>query len=263
MSMTVSKRDRISQAARQGALPVWVSPESTWKPFTISSRREPRTPNCKLRCMHGGRRQGGPLPKFSGTYSWILFLPVREIRAMLVKWQLVAALIGLCTSAPQPHILFLIVDGMDGRILEESAQLPMFMREFLRTSRQPVLIRLCAANLRALADSGIIFPTAYSNAPACVPARASMLTGRHTHDLKVWDNYVGLASGLHGDIESPDEHCVAAFGKAYCQQFARKQRSNGTFLERLSVAGYNVTLYGKMHVVTVMSHACDHQCSIT
>ena len=43
-------------------------------------------------------------------------------------------------------------------------------------------------NLDGLAKSGIRFTNAYTNCPICVPARASLATGRYNHDNHYWDN---------------------------------------------------------------------------
>ena len=43
-------------------------------------------------------------------------------------------------------------------------------------------------NIDALAARGTRFIAAYSNSPLCVPSRASLATGRHTHETRCWDN---------------------------------------------------------------------------
>lgn len=46
----------------------------------------------------------------------------------------------------------------------------------------------------ALASAGVRFSNAYTNCPICVPARASLATGRYVHQLQLWDNaspYIG------------------------------------------------------------------------
>ena len=53
-------------------------------------------------------------------------------------------------------------------------------------------------NLDALAARGTRFNTAYTNCPICVPARASLATGRYVHDCGYWDNgfpYDGIVPG--------------------------------------------------------------------
>jgi choline-sulfatase len=46
--------------------------------------------------------------------------------------------------------------------------------------RTPVLDRLAAGGTR--------FENAYTNCPICVPARASLATGRYVHQIGYWDN---------------------------------------------------------------------------
>ncbi len=53
-------------------------------------------------------------------------------------------------------------------------------------------------NLDALAERGTRFSSAYTNCPICVPARASLATGRYVHDIGYWDNafpYDGAVPG--------------------------------------------------------------------
>ena len=45
-------------------------------------------------------------------------------------------------------------------------------------------------NIDALAARGTRFSSAYTNCPICVPARASLATGRYVHDIGFWDNAI-------------------------------------------------------------------------
>lgn len=45
-------------------------------------------------------------------------------------------------------------------------------------------------NLDRLADSGTVFERAWTPSPICVPARASLATGRWVHDHRCWDNAI-------------------------------------------------------------------------
>jgi choline-sulfatase len=74
-------------------------------------------------------------------------------------------------------------------------------------------------NLDALAARGAIFDAAYCPSPICAPSRAAMMTGRHVHNIEVWDN----ASPLRSDWP--------------------------TFAHSFSAAGYRTILCGKMHFV--------------
>lgn len=137
----------------------------------------------------------------------------------------------------RPHILFLMVDQMDGRLLDDAT--PQF---------KPPL-----PNLRALAADGVYFPQAYSSSPQCVPARSSMLAGRYPSQIKVWDNWVGIAS-VNGSLDNIDSHCAKTFSEETCRRFAIEQKVNGTFIDALAASGYNVTLWGKMHAGAGLHH---------
>ena len=53
-------------------------------------------------------------------------------------------------------------------------------------------------NLDALAARGTRFTSAYTPSPICVPARAAFASGRHVHDIRLWDNampYIGQPRG--------------------------------------------------------------------
>lgn len=71
----------------------------------------------------------------------------------------------------------------------------------------------------ALAAEGAVFDAAYCPSPICAPSRAAMMTGRHVHEIEVWDN----ASPLRSDWP--------------------------TFAHSFSAAGYRTILCGKMHFV--------------
>ena len=43
-------------------------------------------------------------------------------------------------------------------------------------------------HLDRLAARGVRFDAAYTNCPICVPARASLATGRYVHEIGYWDN---------------------------------------------------------------------------
>lgn len=68
-----------------------------------------------------------------------------------------------------------------------------------------------------IAERGTRFTNAYTNCPICVPARASLATGRYVHDLRLWDNahpYRGEPAGWgHRLIEAG--HRVSAIGKLH------------------------------------------------
>lgn len=51
-------------------------------------------------------------------------------------------------------------------------------------------------NLDKLTSEGVTFLSAYSNNPLCAPGRASMLTGRYSTNIRVYDNAAPLASDI-------------------------------------------------------------------
>merc|ERR1711998_172264 len=92
----------------------------------------------------------------------------------------VAAVSSFPTKSPSKkhNILFLMCDSMDGRVLDPTS---------------PLWDRVEMPHLRALAASGTNFVRTYAESPQCVPSRASMFTGRYTHEIKAWSNEVGVA----------------------------------------------------------------------
>ena len=89
--------------------------------------------------------------------------------------------ISLVAAVPvsnKHNILFLMCDSMDGRVLDPSS---------------PVWDRMAMPNLRQLASEGTNFVRTYAESPQCVPSRASMFTGRYTHEIKAWSNEQGVA----------------------------------------------------------------------
>ena len=53
-------------------------------------------------------------------------------------------------------------------------------------------------NLDALAARGLRFTRASTPSPICVPAHASFATGRHVHELRLWDNAMPYAGQVPG-----------------------------------------------------------------
>ncbi|MGF6875236.1 sulfatase-like hydrolase/transferase [Paraburkholderia sp. MM5477-R1] len=53
-------------------------------------------------------------------------------------------------------------------------------------------------NLDALAQRGTRFCNAYTPSPICVPARASLATGRYVHDIHCWDNAIAYDGAYPG-----------------------------------------------------------------
>src|SRR5688500_6407139 len=53
-------------------------------------------------------------------------------------------------------------------------------------------------NIDRLASRGTRFTSAYTPCPICVPARASLATGRYVHDIGYWDNAMGYDGRVPG-----------------------------------------------------------------
>jgi choline-sulfatase len=72
-------------------------------------------------------------------------------------------------------------------------------------------------NLDRLAARGIRFADAYTNSPICVPARASLATGRYPHQIRFWDNgiaYDGSVPSWHHRLREAG-HEVVSIGKLH------------------------------------------------
>ena len=62
-------------------------------------------------------------------------------------------------------------------------------------------------NLDRLSEQGTRFTNAYTNCPICVPARASLATGRYVHQIGNWDNghpYIGDTPSWHHRLREQD-----------------------------------------------------------
>ncbi len=72
-------------------------------------------------------------------------------------------------------------------------------------------------NLDRLAAEGVVFENAYCNSPLCSPSRQSFMAGLHCHAIDMWNN----TSAMPADTV--------------------------TWAHMLSLAGYETSLFGKMH----------------
>ncbi len=82
-----------------------------------------------------------------------------------------------------PNVLFLISDQ------HQQKATGCYGHDFVQTP-----------NIDALATRGTRFTSAYTNSPICIPARASLATGRYVHDTGYWDNshpYDGRIKSWH------------------------------------------------------------------
>jgi choline-sulfatase len=77
-----------------------------------------------------------------------------------------------------------------------------------------------------LAARGVRFTNAYTPCPICVPARASLATGRWVHQVRAWDNaapYHGETASWHHRLREAG-HRVASIGKLH---FRSTEDDNG------------------------------------
>ena len=131
----------------------------------------------------------------------------------------------------QPNFLFLMVDSMDGRVLDPT-------NDIYGAMQMP--------NLRRIANQGTQFVNHYTNSPQCVPGRTCHFTGRRTDEIHTWSNEMGIALYVNQSLADPD--CIKYYGNDTCFQFGAKQNVNYTLLSGLQDIGYNVYLYGRMDV---------------
>jgi choline-sulfatase len=85
-------------------------------------------------------------------------------------------------------------------------------------------------NLDALAERGTRFTNAFTPSPICVPARASLATGRWVHDIGYWDNamgYDGLVPSWGHALQRAGQR-VESIGKLH---YANAQASTGFSLQ--------------------------------
>lgn len=139
-----------------------------------------------------------------------------------------------CLSLPtnkKHNILFLMCDSMDGRVLDPSS---------------PVSQRMAMPNLRQLASEGTNFVRTYAESPQCVPSRASMFTGRYTHEIKAWSNEQGIA--VIPSTGEVDPTCKKFYGEKLCRQWGKEQNVSATLFDSMKDNGYFMHLYGKVDV---------------
>lgn len=79
--------------------------------------------------------------------------------------------------------------------------------------------------LDALAANGVRFTRAYTTFPLCVPARASMMTGRHPHELGVTGNATGAAEPARGEDSLAHLLRGAGYDTAYAGKWHARQPS--------------------------------------
>ncbi len=72
-------------------------------------------------------------------------------------------------------------------------------------------------NLDRLAENGTLFERAYTNSPICVPARATIATGRQVHETRCWDNAIAYDGQMRSWTHRMQQtgHRVVSVGKLH------------------------------------------------
>ncbi|MGE4337812.1 MAG: sulfatase-like hydrolase/transferase [Pigmentiphaga sp.] len=75
-------------------------------------------------------------------------------------------------------------------------------------------------HLDALAARGTVFERAWTTSPLCVPARASLATGRYVHQHRYWDNAIAYDGAVPSWMQVLSEHDVDvdSIGKLHFRQ---------------------------------------------
>eukprot|EP01084_Bolivina_argentea_P053665 98500_1 len=133
--------------------------------------------------------------------------------------------------ASKPNILFMNVDEMDGRNMDPTSP------EQYNPISMPYL--------RNMGAKGVQFIRHYTNGPQCVCGRSALWSGRRTNDQHVYNNNMGFAAMSNGTL---DKNCVNTYNETRCQLTAQKQSLNYTILDAMQSMGYNVYIYGKLHI---------------
>ncbi|KAF1808491.1 choline-sulfatase [Eremomyces bilateralis CBS 781.70] len=107
------------------------------------------------------------------------------------------------TEAVKPNILYIMADQLAAPLLR------------MHDAKSPII----TPHLDSLAESGVVFDSAYCNSPLCAPSRFCMVTGQLPSKIGAYDN----ASFLPSDVP--------------------------TFAHMLRGEGYETTLAGKMHFI--------------
>ncbi|EGB02649.1 hypothetical protein AURANDRAFT_68689, partial [Aureococcus anophagefferens] len=129
-----------------------------------------------------------------------------------------------------PHVLFLMVDSMDGRVVDPTS---------------PVSSRVALPFLESLAKEGINFARTYTPAPQCVPGRAAMLTGLRTDQCRAFDNGNGIAAEPSGAV---DATCASLYDEKTCGAWAADQKHNGSLFDGVAAVApaYDLAVIGKI-----------------
>jgi len=117
-------------------------------------------------------------------------------------------------------------------------------------------------HLDSLAASGTRFTNCWTPSPICVPARASVATGRWVHEIGAWDSVQAYAGSPQGWTHALRDvgHDVVSFGKLH----HRSAADDDGFTERVSpmfIAGGQGWMQGLLRRNPIPYDAHDHSSS--
>ncbi len=112
------------------------------------------------------------------------------------------------------NIVFVHCDSMDGRVMG--------------CMGHPA-VQGATPNFDALAARGVLFRNTYTNNPICCPSRASMWSGRFTHNCGGWNNFKGL------DPDEPTCHTRLRDAGYRLQSFGKTDYVSGSHTIRARV----------------------------
>ncbi|CAG8061509.1 unnamed protein product [Penicillium nalgiovense] len=121
--------------------------------------------------------------------------------------------IQVTMAEKKPNILYIMADQMAAPLLS------------LHDNKSPIR----TPNLDRLADEGVVFDSAYCNAPLCAPSRFAMVSGQLPSKIGAYDN----AADLPADVP--------------------------TYAHYLRREGYHTALAGKMHFCGPDQRTVSHQ----
>jgi arylsulfatase len=148
----------------------------------------------------------------------------------------------MAVTAARPNILLLLSD--------------QHRADVLGAAGHPVVQ---TPNLDDLAAVGALFESAYCQGPLCVPARASLLTGRYVRDHGVPNNTSRLAGGLHTVVEAIKDvgYHTAAIGDMHLYPYQPDVATGLTTMRGYGFAEVS-QIAGKLASAQVRSEYTDH-----
>jgi arylsulfatase A len=132
----------------------------------------------------------------------------------------------LSTAADKPNILFVVVDDLGWNDVDHLPDQPS---------------RYKTPQIRALAESGMIFDQAYAACPVCSPTRASLLTGKSPAALKLTAHIPGNPASNAKRIPKNSTMLPPAYN-------FQLNMGEQTFAELLKADGYTTAFIGKWHL---------------